>query len=207
MTGLSRQMISRLERGECDRRLFAAAATVADALGARLLVHLSWQGELLDRLVDAAHAELQNAVVDLLTAAGWVCAVEVSFNHYGDRGRYDILAFHPPTGIALVIEIKVGIGDVQDLLGRLDVKLRLAPLVGADLGWQVRKAVPMLVVAEDTTSRRVVRNHEGLFRRFSLRGRSVAPWLRRPTVDGTGLLLFRELSNAVVVGTARRKSA
>lgn len=42
----------------------------------------------------------------------------MSFNHYGDRGRYDILAFHPPTGILLVVEVKTGIGDVQATLGR-----------------------------------------------------------------------------------------
>ena len=121
------------------------------------VVHLSWQGELLDRLVDAAHAELQDAVVDLLTAAGWICAVEVSFNHFGERGRYDVLAYHAATGIVLVIEVKTAIGDIQATLGQLDVKVRLAREVARERGWRVRRVVRMLVIADERQQHRIHR--------------------------------------------------
>ena len=60
-----------------------------------------------------------------MASSGWSVRPEVSFNHYGDRGRVDLLAFHAASGVALVIEVKGSIGDLQDALGRLDVKLRL----------------------------------------------------------------------------------
>ena len=205
MTGLSRQMISRLERGECDRMLFAAADKVAQALGARLVVYLSWQGEQLDRLVNAAHAELQNAVVNLLTAAGWLCAVEVSFNHYGDRGRYDILAYHAATGIVLVIEVKTAIGDVQATLGQLDIKRRHASAVARDRGWNPRHVVTMLVIADERQQHRIITRHSGLFAQFALRSHSARGWLRHPTSDIGGMLIYLPLIDARTVA-ARRSS-
>jgi transcriptional regulator with XRE-family HTH domain len=205
MTGLSRQVIGRLERGECDRMLLAAADKVAQTLGARLVVYLSWQGEQLDRLIDAAHAELQNAVVGFLTAAGWLCAVEVSFNHYGDRGRYDILAYHPATGILLVIEVKSAIGDVQATRGQLDVKLRLARTVARERGWNARHVARLLVIADERQQHRIVRRHAALFAIFALRSHAARAWLRHPTVDADGLLIYLPLTHARTVA-ARRSS-
>lgn len=199
MTGLSRQMISRLERGECDRMLFATADTVAKALGGRLMVYLSWQGEQLDRLVDAAHAELQNAVVNLLTAAAWLCAVEVSFNHYGDRGRYDILAYHAATGILLVIEVKTALGDVQATLGQLDVKRRLASAVARDRGWDPRHVVTMLVIADERQQHRIIARHSALFAGLALRGHSARAWLKHPHALESGLLIYLPLADARTV--------
>ncbi|MEO8511112.1 MAG: helix-turn-helix domain-containing protein [Chloroflexota bacterium] len=203
MTGLSRQMISRLERGECDRMLFAVADKVAAALGARLVVYLSWQGEQLDRLVDAGHAELQNAVVNLLTAAGWLCAVEVSFNHYGDRGRYDVLAYHRASGIVLVIEVKTAIGDVQAALGQLDVKGRLALGIARDRGWQARHVVTMLVIADERQQHRIVARHAALFAAFALRGHSARSWLRRPSAGSANLLIYLPLTDVRTLNARR----
>lgn len=203
ITGLSRHIIGRLERGDCDRMLFAAAQTVADALGARLVVYLTWHGEQLDRLIDAGHAELQNATATLLAAAGWVCAVEVSFNHYGDRGRYDILAYHAATGIVLVIEVKTAIGDVQATLGQLDVKLRLARHVARERGWTVRHVVPMLVIAHERQQHRIVARHAALFASFALRSHSARAWLRHPTATPGGLLIYLPLREARAVSHRR----
>jgi hypothetical protein len=108
---------------------------IATALGAALQVQLRWRGEELDRLIDAAHAAMQQAVAAMLSDLGWIVPVEVSFNHYGDRGRIDIMAFHPGTRVVLIVEIKSAIGDLQETLGRLDVKLRLASRIAHDLGW------------------------------------------------------------------------
>jgi transcriptional regulator with XRE-family HTH domain len=202
-TGLSRQTISRLEQGTCDRMVFAAADRVAQALGARLVVYLSWQGEQLDRLVDAAHAELQNAAVNFLTAAGWLCAVEVSFNHYGDRGRYDILAYHPATGTLLVIEVKTAVGDVQATLGQLDVKLRLARTVARERGWNARHVARLLVIADERQQHRIVHRRAALFASFALRSHAARAWLRHHTAGADGLLIYLPRTDARTLAAGR----
>lgn len=146
--------------------------------------------ERLPRLLDSRHAALQNHVAARLAAWGWLVRPEVSFNHYGDRGRIDLLAFHPPTGVAAVTEIKPTLDDVQETLGRLDVKVRLGAQIAARFGWAVHASVPLLVLGEGTTQRRQVASHEALF--GSLRsGRSAIAWLREPAgPTPVGLLVF-----------------
>ena len=134
---------------------------------------------------------LQSWFVLILERDGWTVRVEVSFNHYGDRGRIDILAYHAATAVLAVVEIKSTVGDAQDTLGRLDVKVRLAPKIAADLGWRRSAVVPVLVLEDGTTPRRHVAQHGGLFRHFDCRGRSALAWLRHPSQSPpAGILLF-----------------
>jgi len=72
----------------------AAIDAVARALSARLEVVLSWQGEGLDRLLDADHSRIVEIVARELRSLKWEVAIEVSFNVRGERGSIDILAFH-----------------------------------------------------------------------------------------------------------------
>lgn len=198
MARVSVKSVSRMERGSGAVALETLDRVVA-ALGARLRVGIEWHGETLDRLTDAAHAELQNHFADLLRAAGWRVAVEASFNHYGDRGRCDILAFHPPTGILVVVEVKSAIGDVQELLGRLDIKVRLARILAASQGWARPAAVvPVLVMAAERQQYRVVAEHVSLFARFTVRGRAARAWLAHPA-PVSGLLVRLPLTNARLV--------
>lgn len=190
--GISRAAVSRLERGLISPMTVRALDAVARALGASLSMQVEWHGERLDRLMDAAHAELQELVAALLTAAGWVVHVEVSFNRYGDRGRIDLLAIHPTLRIAVVVEIKSGIGDVQDTLGRLDVKVRVARPVARELGLgELVAVVPVLVIGDSRAARTVVATHGSLFGRFDVRGRAARAWIRQPggVIPG-GLLWF-----------------
>jgi hypothetical protein len=178
---------------------------IADALDARLVLDIQWRGAELDRLLDAHHAVLVELVGAFLRRHGWDVRVEVSFNHYGDRGRYDMLAFHRTTRLVLVIEVKTAFGDLQDTIGRLDVKMRVAASVVRPLGWRPAAFVPVLVLAEDTSARRTVRDHPTLFARFTERGRSALTWIQspdRPTVP-TGVLVFRKVSNAKQAGVIR----
>jgi transcriptional regulator with XRE-family HTH domain len=92
--GVSRQAISRLERGQFAGQTLRMAERVVDALGCRLSVEVRWRGEQLDRLMDATHARVQAGVVEMLSDAGWLVRVEVSFNRYGERGRCDVVAAH-----------------------------------------------------------------------------------------------------------------
>jgi predicted XRE-type DNA-binding protein len=177
---VSQPTVSRIERGELERVTIGALSRCVRQLDARLLIDLRVHGESIADLADATHAALQNWVAGYLGDAGWQVRPEVSFNHYGDRGRIDVLAAHAPSGVIAVVEVKSAIHDVQDTLGRLDVKLRVARGAARELGWRASAAVPVLIVADHRTSQRRVADHRSLFERFSMRGRSGLAWLRRP---------------------------
>ena len=94
-----------------------------------------WNGEGLDRLLDADHAALVEIVANVLRSLGWDVAVEVSFNIRGERGSIDVLAFHPATRTILVIEVKSVVPDVQATLVVFDRKTRLATEIARQRGW------------------------------------------------------------------------
>lgn len=188
--GVSRRAVSMLERGRALALRLGTLDSIFRALGARLDVRPFWNGPELDRLLDGAHASLGASVKRRLERWGWVVRVEVSYSRYGERGRIDLLAWHPPTGILVVIEIKTDLVDVQDLLGSLDAKVRLARYVVKEFGWDVRSVVPAVVFLEDRTIRNRVAGLDALFDRFSVRGRAATAWMRRPTAPPTGLLWF-----------------
>ena len=190
--GVSRELVSRVERGDLTGVTLGSVDHIAAALGGSVHLQLRWQGEQLDRLIDAAHAAIQQAVARFLTSLGWTVRVEVSFNHYGDRGRVDVLAFHPTLRILLVVEIKSALGDLQETVGRLDVKVRVGPVIARDLGWDgVVAVVPALVIGDSRLARRTVKSHAAFFERYRLRGRAAVAWIRRPVAPmPSGLLWF-----------------
>jgi transcriptional regulator with XRE-family HTH domain len=198
--GVSQPTISRLERGALDEVAVATVERVARALEARLEIVISWQGERLDRLLDAEHASLVDSVVRLLTRAGWEIAAEVSFNERGDRGIIDVLAWQRPTRTVLVVEVKSVIADVQSTIGTLDRKTRVSPLIARRRGWQPVRSARLLVVADTRTTRRRVAEHEATFgAAFPARGRAVLRWLRHPSGATAAGLLFLPSSQDVDV--------
>ena len=206
--GMSRQTVSRIERGALHSVAVGRLDAIATALGATLAIDLRWQGEQLDRLIDAGHAALEELVAARLRGCGWLTAVEVSFNHFGDRGRADVLGFHPSTGILLVVEVKTRIFDVQDLLGRLDVKVRLGQQMATSQDWPApRQVIPGLVTADLRSARRIVATHPHLFARFGLRGRAVQTWLVDPAAAPpvAGVLWFASVPNSRAVSVIRAR--
>jgi transcriptional regulator with XRE-family HTH domain len=197
--GVSRRAVSTLELGRAHQLPLAAIEAIARALGGRIDLRLLWNGPELDRLLDEGHAALGVAVKQRLERWGWLVQVEVSYSQWGERGRIDLLAFHPAARIVLVIELKTLLVDVQALLGTLDAKARLAPDIARRFGWEPRCVVPVVAFSEDRTTRNRVQRVEGLFERYSLRGRSAGTWMRLPDPASapTGLLLF--------VGAGRRQ--
>ena len=191
--GVSQQFISRLEAGRLECMAFQAIRRCGEALGMHVGIDARWRGTDLPRLLDAGHAALQELWKRKLERLGWAVRVEVSFSEYGERGRVDLLCFHPVSGVLLVGEIKTAIVDLQELLGALDVKLRLAPRVAARLGWHSSLAVPCLLVANGSTSRRRLAEYASLFGHFDVRGRRALSWLRTPTTPATGLLILSQL--------------
>lgn len=59
--GVSRQVISRIERGQLASQSIRTLARLVEALDATADLTVCWHGEQLDRLLDAAHAALVEA--------------------------------------------------------------------------------------------------------------------------------------------------
>lgn len=194
---MSRSAVSDIERGRVDRYTIASVRRVLRALGAdgELAVRWGAPGDL-DRLLDRDHASLVRIWAEMHRRHGWEVWPEASFSVYGERGRIDLLAFHPPTGTLEVAEMKTGIWDLQDTLGRLDAKVRLARGVAAERGWDVRTVVGALVIAEGRTARRRVAEHAVLFGGYEVRGRAARAFVRRPRGDIRGLLAFVALPDS-----------
>lgn len=202
--GLSRDAVSRVERGRLDGVTLATVSRLVNALDATLVLEVRWEGADLDRLVDRHHARLQEATARRLTAAGWMAQAEVSFNHFGDRGSCDIVAWHPATQTILIAEVKSRLGNIQDTLHRLDVKARLGSVIAEQLNWPRPVSVSRaLVLAEDRTSRRMVARHATMFAPFATRGWAASRWIRRPMPDARALLWFESLPDAGETRTTR----
>lgn len=198
LSGVSRQVISRVERGQLNSVPLRTLVRVAAALDASIDLTVRWRGEALDRLVDAAHAGVVQTSIQLLASTGWRTRVEVTFNHYGDRGSIDVLAMHPGSRTVVVIEAKSAIGKADETLSRLDVKARLGSMVAESIGWErPLRVIPALVIADTRPNRRTIADHDPLFGRFDTRGRQAWAWLRQPAgTSPSGLLWFAKLPDS-----------
>lgn len=200
-----------LERGLARRLRLEIVEAIVTTLGGRIDLRLLWNGPELDRLLDEGHAALGTTVKRRLERWGWLVKVEVSYSQWGERGRIDMLAFHPARRILIVIELKTMLVDVQALLGTLDAKARLARTVAAQFGWEPMAVVPAVVFVEDRTTRNRLTRLASLFDGFDVRGRRAIGWLRRPIEQPvpTGLLWFASVAPARgrVVGRRVRSGA
>ena len=188
---MSRQLIGKIEAGQVDGVQVGTLRRVAEALGATFDPQVRWQGEGLDRLLDAAHAWLVEAIVTRLRRLGWETVVEASFSVAGERGSIDVFAFHPPTATVLVIEVKSVVPDSQAMLHSLDRKTRLARTLAEARGWSCRNVGRLLVVGESTTARRRVNGLDETYQAaFPARGAAVSAWLRSPNGSLSGLLFL-----------------
>jgi transcriptional regulator with XRE-family HTH domain len=187
---ISPTVISRIEAGQASRYRLAVLQRHGDALGLRAEISVAGRGGEAVRLLDEEHAAVVEYVASILRNAGWLVDAEASFNHYGDRGRIDLLALHPESGTLLIVEVKTEVTDLQDLFGSLDVRERLAPRLAASRGWTVRHVATLLAVADVERNRRTIRAHRTLFERFERHGMRVRAWVRRPRPRPSSLLLY-----------------
>lgn len=189
--GISRQLIAKIESGRIGNVQVASLGRVAEGLGASFDIGIRWQGEGLDRLLDAAHAALVEAVVARLTRLGWECIVEASFAIGGERGSIDVFALHRATASVLVSEVKSVVPDSQATIHGVDRKARLACSLASDRGWPCKNVGRLLVIGESTTARRRLRSLDQTYRTaFPVRGHDVSAWLRSPVGPMSGLLLL-----------------
>lgn len=194
--GVSTAVISRIEAGQASRYRLTVIQRHGDALGLRVEMQVTGRGGDAARLMDEEHAAIVEHVAAVLRSAGWVVEPEVSFNHYGDRGRIDLLAFHSGSGTLLIAEVKTEITDLQALFGSLDVRARQAPRLAAARGWAARQITTLLAVADVERNRRTIRSHRTLFERFERHGMRVRAWVRRPRPRRSSLLLYVAASAA-----------
>lgn len=191
LSGVSRSVISRIERGMLRNVQLGDVADVASALGATADLRIRWNGESLDRLLDQAHAALVERLVILLESKGWECFVEVTFSIYGERGSIDVLGLHRSRGAALLCEVKSVVPDNQATLMAMDRKERLLPRILAERGRHSTLVARLLVIGDSSTARRRVARHGATFDlAFPTRGRAVAEWLRDPAGPISGLMFL-----------------
>ena len=190
--GVSRSLISSIERGRAGDVALATLVRIAAAFDARLDVGLRWRGEQLDRLLDAAHARLVELAVELLVGCEWDVAVEASFAIRGERGSIDVFARHRATGRILVVEVKSVVPDSQATLHGLDRKVRLARAIAAERGWIADAPIARLLVLGDgsTARRRIAALAATYDSALPDRGATVRGWLRRPAGPLSGLLFL-----------------
>jgi transcriptional regulator with XRE-family HTH domain len=186
VAGVSRSVIGRIERGSGRRATHLTLERVAEGLGARIQLRLDWNGEALDRLLDADHAHLVERVVAALAGLGWTSAIEATFAIAGERGAVDVLAFHSPTSRLLVIEVKTVVPDVQAMLSALDRKARLGRQIGGLRGWTPSAVGRVLVIRETRTARRRIEAHQQTFAaHLPDRNVAVRRWLADPASGST----------------------
>ena len=161
--GISASSVSHVERGRFGRLSFMTLRAIAERLGVSLqLVPRSAGGEF-DRIVSARHAALGELVATWIARQpGWVVAAETSFAIYGEHGIVDLLGWHEATGALVGIELKTAIVDVDELIGTMERKRRLAYRIAAERGWAARSVSVWLIVGDSKTNRRRVAEHRTL---------------------------------------------
>jgi len=196
--GVSQQTVSLIERGRLDMVGLATLRRVGAALGIEMSLAPRWRGPELDRLLDAGHAAVVEAVVSELRERSWTVLVEWSFNRYGERGSVDVLAWHPDRSALVVVEVKTRIVDLQDLLSTLDRKVRIAAeLLPKERGWRPVGVGRIVVLPDTSTSRDAVDRHRATFG-VALPGRTIAVrrWLRAPAHDLRAVWFLRSTNQA-----------
>lgn len=204
--GCSQNLVSLLERGHMDRVALRTLRRILSALDAAVFVELRWRGAALDRMADEGHSLLVGFVADRLRRLGWLVEVEVTYSRYGERGSYDILAFHVASGSLLVVEVKTDLPSSEATLRKLDEKERLAAAVAADrFGWRAGSVSVALIMPSARTLRRRVERHQATLR-AALPSRSieVRRWLANPVGRIAGTWFVSERDGRVAVPGARQ---
>lgn len=179
---VSQQVVSKIETGQLDRATVSHIRRVAAVLEIRMPFAPQWRGGDGVRLLDADHARIVNRVVSILATAGWETVVEYSFNHYGERGSVDVIAWNAKHRALILVEVKSRLVDTQATIAILGRKARIVPsLLAAERGWEVAVVGVALVLDDLTANRRAVSLHAATFdAAYPDRGRAARSWLRRP---------------------------
>jgi transcriptional regulator with XRE-family HTH domain len=168
---LSQPTVSAIERGRIGDVTFETAWRLLDALGARasLAIDPPYLGDR-SRQADAAHARCTSHVGRRLERAGWQVAREVEVGGGRSRGWIDILAYHPRTGLVLVVEVKTELRDLGQIERTLGWYEREAWASARRLSWRPTRVVGvLLLLGTEANEDRVRSNRDALDGAFRLR--------------------------------------
>ncbi len=183
LAGASQATVSRIERGHLGSSSVDLVRAVARTLDIRVELLARWRAGDLDRLLNARHSALHESVARFFRGLpAWTVRPEVSFSIYGERGVIDLLGWHQVSGAIVVIELKTELADLNELVGIVDRKRRLAARIGGDLGWRSETTSAWVIVEQGRASRRRIAAHSAFLRgAFPSDGRSIRGWLSRPS--------------------------
>jgi transcriptional regulator with XRE-family HTH domain len=199
---VSTSTVSRVERGSLEPVSVGMLLRIAASLEIRIDWLPRWRGGELDRMLNSGHGAMHEAAARELGRTGWLTTVEATFAIYGERGAIDILAFHPPTGGLLVIELKTDIVDVQALVGAVDRYRRLAPRVASERGWMATSVSCWVLLRDTPANHRRLAAHATVLRNaFPDDGRRMRRWLRRPVGTVAALSFLSDSHARRVSGT------
>jgi len=145
------------EYGRRDVSLRAMFA-MCDALG--VSIGIDFRLPLIARSArqrDAAHAMCVAYVARRLIAAGFRVAREVEIVHGRSHGWIDLLAWHPLSGLVLVIEVKTVLDDVGDVERQLAWYRREGWAAARRLGWRPKRVAGWLLALATTANDDVIR--------------------------------------------------
>jgi len=179
---VSRWVVLRIEHGRLATIPIGKLRAVAAALDARIDAVVRWHGGDLPRLLSGRHSRMHEVMARFFgDLPDWTAEPEVSFSIFGERGIIDVLAWHPTRRILLVIELKTEIVDINELMGTLDRKRRLAADIAESRRWSPVAIGTWVVVADGRTNRRAIAEHGTVLRtKLPMDGRGIRAWLRDP---------------------------
>jgi hypothetical protein len=186
---------------------------VGDAAGVRLELAPRMSAAEVTNLLDAGHARLVEIALRLFRENAWDAVVEYTFNHFGDRGSVDILGWHAATATLVIVEVKTRLLDVQELLGTLDRKCRVVPmLVARERAWRASAVGRLLIVEDRVAARRVVKSHANTFdAAIPARTRLVRAWIAAPDGPLAGIAFLSPTTggrdNRVSAGVQRVRAS
>lgn len=159
-SGVAQAHICRIERGQVRDLPIDVVDRLFTALGVRY-----WLGTELPHVMrpqsDFVHARCSVYASRRLTASGWLIAREVEIGSDRSRGWIDILAFHPGSGMLLVIEVKTEVHDLGAIERSLSWYRREALRAARRLGWQPTSigSVLLLLQSRVNDDRSVASSH------------------------------------------------
>lgn len=198
---VSRSTISRMERGHLGSLPLDLTLAACAALEIRLDLVPRWRGGDLGRMLAVRHSQLHESVARTLTTRypAWQLAPEASFSIYGERGVIDLLLWHPGRSALLVVELKTELVDVNEMLGTMDRKRRVARQVAIELegrAWRAEAVSSWIILAASRTNERRLADHRTMLRNaFPADGRQLRSWLRDPIGPISALSLWPVGSN------------
>ena len=150
-SGVSQAHICRIEQGRAADLQVGVIDRLFVALGVRY-----WLGTELPYVTrpqsDFVHARCSAYVSRRLAASGWLVEREVEIGGDRSRGWIDILAYHPASGMLLVIEVKTEVQDLGAIERSLSWYRREAHRAARRFGWQPKSIATALLILKSRVS-------------------------------------------------------